>query len=311
MIQIPSRLLNDSSPPALSASLIREEVQLRCGQANSQILAVQDKSTTLSIRKEMAQMLRNVEIMAYNAARDALVTLKHMKADATDPFPPMKVSDTIRKDTHLFRMRGDSRIVNAAAWRLLASGAPALVEDISGHTVGGDSDEDSEQGTQMNKRTAPNRLSPAKRRKTNSRTGAKPNKVLKEGWIWKDDALSMPSKTNENVAEFKQKSQRQYERKHAEFWRAIRRFRRDADVWRKRADNSTSPGAVAYARMQVAMWTRVATKTASSFKDGPGAHKSWTQATSFQDLVSRIEKTREHLFGWMDELGIERAYKLW
>ncbi|KAJ7053716.1 hypothetical protein C8F01DRAFT_1064577 [Mycena amicta] len=322
IIQTPSRLLRDKSPPTLEHSLVQLEVQLRCGQANTQILAVQDKSIALSIvkssrafdyrgqggitraqrRKEMAQMLRDLEITVYNAARDALVVLGHLKADAKHPFPPMKISDTIRKDTHLFRMRGDSRIVDATAWRLLASGAPSLAEDISGHAI------------------APSHVSPAKRRKTNPGTAAKPDKVAKEGWIWKDDALSVPSETNENVAEFKKESERvqwfraeaevfrwleQYERKHAELWRVIQRFRRDAAVWTKRADQmqrNKSLGAAAYARMHAAMWARVATKAELTFKDGNGAHKSWVQAASFDDLVARIDATRDRLFEWMQEL---------
>ncbi|KAF7326033.1 CxC2 domain-containing protein [Mycena kentingensis (nom. inval.)] len=338
-IQLPSYLMQTGV--SVDPALVQHEIQLRCAQANTQIIAVRDKSITLSIvkssrgldyrgqagitrsqrRKEHAQMFRDLEITAYATARDALISLKYMAADATAPFPIMKISDTMRKDTHLFRMRGDSRLVDDGAWLLSVAGPSSLEEDISGHAGAEEAEmdwEDAEEpeaqmGTQMLKRSAPNRSrkSPRKRQKTT----AKPAKKVTEGWIWKEDALLAPSADHGRVAQFKEESLQvqwyraeaevfrwleQYERKHADMWRAATRFRYDADVWQQRSTVATSPGAAAYCRSQGAMWGRLATNAQRLFREGRGAHSRWVQATSFDDLVLRIDASRDDLLAWME-----------
>ncbi|KAJ7194996.1 hypothetical protein GGX14DRAFT_555609 [Mycena pura] len=357
ILQLPSYLCSEDALFA-DAALIDQEVKLRCAQASSQILAAQDKTITLSIVKstrgfdyrgqggktraqrsqEYALMLRDLEITVYNEARNALISLKFMARDALSPFPPMTRADTVRKDTHAFRMRGDSRVVDSfGGWAGGSELDIMTMEDISGHatkTAGEVSDGDDEDvspaqmGTQTRKRAGRGPTSPAKRRKLD--TGNK--KERKEGWIWKDDALSIPGEKNKNVAEYKRESEcvqwfraeseafrwlEQYERKHAELWRVIRRFRRDARVWDRRAEQKAQcegdhQGAVTYARMQAAKWRRLQRNAEDVFKsEARGAHKGWVQAGSFDDLVRRIDGSRDSLFQWMDDMGMERGYKHW
>ncbi|KAJ7061417.1 hypothetical protein C8F01DRAFT_1369562 [Mycena amicta] len=367
-LQFPSQISRGRGAVPIDPTAIDHEIQLRCAQANSQILAVQDKTVTMSIirssrsfdyrgqggitrakrSKEQGEMLLDLEITIYNIAREALVRLGYMAADALKPFPPMKCSDTSRKDTHLFRMRGDSRVIGADSWRLLSgnSDTTMLLEDISGHAgapEASESESDSDElsppaaGVQTRKRAGPSHRSPVKQRKTTS--GAKSRvKVQKErtdGWIWSSDALMIPGETNKNVAAFKAESERvqffraeaeffrwleQYECKHIELFRVIERFRRDAEVWRKRAEqmaskklkNPANQGAVIYARTQAAMWGRLRDRAAETFRSAEsGANSHWVTATSFEGLVEKIVASRDELLSWMDDLGMARAYKLW
>ncbi|KAJ7052995.1 hypothetical protein C8F01DRAFT_1331136 [Mycena amicta] len=349
LIQIPSYILRDGKPFPLDPQTLNEEVRLHCAQANNQIMAVQDKSMTLSIvrssrgydyrgqagitraqrSKAMAEMLRDLEITTYMDARNALICLGHMDAGADKPFPPMTPADTVRKDTHVFRMRGDSRIVKSATWSLLSTDidVTSLMEDISGHSMGeleaSDAEDSPMLGTVTKKRAAGTRTSPAKRQKT----AATPRAEKEDGWIWKPEAVSLPTETNENVAAFKAESEQvqyfrseaeafrwleQYERKNVELWRVTERFRRDSEVWKQRAEQAVEPGAVCYARHQAAMAKRLSAYARKNFQDRSlGANVDWIQATSFEDLVSRIERSRNTTFKWMDELGMERAYKSW
>ncbi|KAJ7059955.1 hypothetical protein C8F01DRAFT_1294170 [Mycena amicta] len=350
-LQFPSQISRGRGAVPIDPTAIDHEIQLRCAQANSQILAVQDKTVTMSIirssrsliivvkrSKEQGEMLLDLEITIYNIAREALVHLGYMAADALKPFPPMKCSDTSRKDTHLFRMRGDSRVIGADSWRLLSgnSDATMLLEDISGHAgapEASESESDPDElsppaaGVQTRKRAGPSHRSPVKQRKTTS--GAKSRvKVQKErtdGWIWSSDALMIPGETNKNVAAFKAESERvqffraeaeffrwleQYECKHIELFRVIERFRRDAEVWRKRAEqmaskklkNPANQGAVIYARTQAAMWGRLRDRAAETFRSAEsGANSHWVTATSFEGLVEKIAASRDELLSWMDD----------
>ncbi|KAJ7212719.1 hypothetical protein GGX14DRAFT_313533, partial [Mycena pura] len=309
LIQIPSQLLRQCSS-SVQASMTVQEIELRCGQANTQIIAVQEATISLSIirgsraydyrgqggktraqrSQEFAEMLRNLEITVYGDARDALIVLGYMLPNAKTPFPPMTIADTVRKETHLFRARGDSRVVNGSIWQPAGSIVSACYNG-------------------PHKNSAPLRRSPAKRQKKNlPAKPSKPRKERTEGWIWKEDALLLPKEANANVAAFKKESDRvqwfraeselfrwleQYELKHAELWRVIERFRREAYVWEKRAQQieesaSHRTGAIMYARMQGAMWRRLRDAAETEFKsDGTGAHRNWIQAKDFADLVHR------------------------
>ena len=99
----------------------------------------------------------------------------------------------------------------------------------------------------------------------------------------------------------------QWERKHAEMLRVWARFLRDAEVWKKRADHIESTdrrlGAVTYAREQAAMYQRLAHNAEIAFKDSKSAaHADWVAAESFDDLIMRIDASRETDFQWMDEM---------
>ncbi|KAJ7060080.1 hypothetical protein C8F01DRAFT_1370271 [Mycena amicta] len=332
-LQFPSQISRGRGAVPIDPTAIDHEIQLRWDNTR---------------KAEQGEMLLDLEITIYNIAREALVHLGYMAADALKPFPPMKRSDTSRKDTHLFRMRGDSRVIGADSWRLLSgnSDATMLLEDISGHAgapEASESESDPDElsppaaGVQTRKRAGPSHRSPVKQRKTTS--GAKSRvKVQKErtdGWIWSSDALMIPGETNKNVAAFKAESERvqffraeaeffrwleQYECKHIELFRVIERFRRAAEVWRKRAEqmaskklkNPANQGAVIYARTQAAMWGRLRDRAAETFRSAEsGANSHWVTATSFEGLVEKIAASRDELLSWMDDFGMARAYKLW
>jgi hypothetical protein len=123
----------------------------------------------------------------------------------------------------------------------------------------------------------------------------------------------------------------QYERKHAELMRVIERYRRDSVVWTGLADreekgNGGVNGVVNFARMQAAMHRRLEHNAKVIFKSvESGAHHDWVSATSFDELVTKIDGWRGVVFKWMDEMasakrasysslfitdqGIHRAYK--
>ena len=69
-----------------------------------------------------AELMKFYEMDMYNKARAALIHLGHMPKDATEPYPPMTLRDTRRKETHLHRMKGDSRLFDGTAWYLQSGG---------------------------------------------------------------------------------------------------------------------------------------------------------------------------------------------
>ncbi|KAJ6607263.1 hypothetical protein B0H10DRAFT_2228014 [Mycena sp. CBHHK59/15] len=118
------------------------EIQLRCAQADNGILAVQAACLTLSATKkarkddfrgqagvtrsqrnmQKAVLMKEFEITMYNKARTCLIHLGHMPDDATEPYPLLTARDTRRKETHLHRVTGNSRLFDGTAWYLQAGG---------------------------------------------------------------------------------------------------------------------------------------------------------------------------------------------
>jgi hypothetical protein len=99
----------------------------------------------------------------------------------------------------------------------------------------------------------------------------------------------------------------QYERKHAELMRVIERYRRDSFVWARLGDREQqdggSNGAETFARMQAAMHNRLEHNAKSIFKSADlGAHHDWVAATTFDELVTKIDRWRDVVFKWMDEM---------
>ncbi|KAJ7121817.1 hypothetical protein C8R43DRAFT_1136334 [Mycena crocata] len=140
-VQLPSYRMKHKQRLGTNAEdvKIREvEIELRCAQGNSGILAVRHASLGLSAVKrareddyrgqagvsrsarnvQKAEMAKTLEIAVYNKARAALIHLGHMTEDAVEPFPLMSHRDTRRKDTHLHRAKGDSRLFDGTAWYL-------------------------------------------------------------------------------------------------------------------------------------------------------------------------------------------------
>ncbi|KAJ7624167.1 hypothetical protein B0H17DRAFT_1340402 [Mycena rosella] len=151
-----------------------------------------------------------------------------------------------------------------------------------------------------------------------------------DGWIWLESLTRGQKLGDAKLAEYKKESDRvqwfraeaemyrwleQYERKHTELMRVIERFRRDGIVWVGLADreeqrNGGRNGAATFARMQAAMYRRLQHNAEVVFKSAEsGAHQDWASASTFDELVTKINGWRDIVFKWMDEMDIHRAYK--
>lgn len=142
-IQLPSYRMKHGQRLATSLDpqdirLRDAEIELRRTQAENGVLAVRAASLALSAVKkardldyrgqagvtrsqrnhQKAFLTKTFEIAMYNRARSALVHLGYMPCDAVEPYPPLTLRDTRRKETHLHRARGDSRLFDGTAWYL-------------------------------------------------------------------------------------------------------------------------------------------------------------------------------------------------
>ncbi|KAJ6632013.1 hypothetical protein B0H10DRAFT_2206416 [Mycena sp. CBHHK59/15] len=376
------------------AELREAEIKLRCLQADNGIIAVRGACLALSAVKkaremdyrgqngvtrsqrnrEKAELMKTYEIIMYNNARTALIHLGHMEKDAVEPYRPLSIRDTRRKETHLHRAKGDSRLFDGTAW-YLQSGLTILSATVRSRLAPGKRDEGNEDdddddarlmaGTQTLKRAGftnsqptPKRLkditpddvnvessssseaeesdaemSPTKvgKQKAGKQKAGKERKSKKkpDGWIWLESMTRDQNLSEGKLAEYKKESDRvqwfraeaemyrwleQYERKHAEGFRVIERFRRDSVVWAGLADHEEARngvnGTATFARMQAAMHSWLEHNAKVIFKSAAlGAHHDWVSATSFDELVTKIEGWRDVVFKWMDDMGIHRAYK--
>ncbi|KAJ7693111.1 hypothetical protein B0H14DRAFT_2651484 [Mycena olivaceomarginata] len=354
------------------------EIELRCTEAQSAILAVRDASLALSaVRKardldfrgqvgitrskrnlQKAELMKTFEIGMYNSSRMALIHLRHMEKDAVEPFPPLSYRDMRRKETHLSRATGDSRLFDGTAWYLQSgvtitnAATTSILSPRKGSVLSprkGESDSDEPEllaGTQSQKRTGfkrdprtPKRqresgaeMSPSKGGKAPERKKGKTKqrgKKKPDGWIWMESLMRGQHQSEEKLAAYKKENDQvqwfraeaemyhwleQYERKHTEFLRVIERYRRDSKVWvglaeREEGLNGVN-GTSTYARMEAVMRRRLAHNTEVIFKSADsGAHHDWVSATSFDEMVGKIDKWQDEVFKWMDDLGVHRVYK--
>ncbi|KAJ6546302.1 hypothetical protein B0H10DRAFT_2202842 [Mycena sp. CBHHK59/15] len=346
-IQLPSYRIKHRQRSATGdedSELRGAETQLRCAEANTGILS----------------------------DAPALVHLGYMEKEDREPYPPLSRRDTRRKETHLHRAKGDSRLFDGTAWYLqsgvtISSAAMGLGLTMS-PTKGGDEDEDEDEpqlltGTQTLKRSGFSRtqraakrfkgiapedvivqgessseaeesdvqLSPSKGKGPAEGGGKKKKHTKKakkvDGWIWMDQMTrGQKLGSDTKLAEYKKESERvqwfrveaemyrwleQYERKHAEMMRVITRFHRDSEVWDGCADrdeqlNGGVNGGVTYARMQAAMYKRLENNAKFVFKSAEsGAHHDWVSATTFDELVTKIDGWRDAVFKWMDVMGVQ------
>ncbi|KAJ6590828.1 hypothetical protein B0H10DRAFT_1960949 [Mycena sp. CBHHK59/15] len=172
-------------------------------------------------------------------------------------------------------------------------------------------------------------MSPSKqgKRKLGKERGKKAkSKKKRDGWIWLESMTQGQSMTDAKLAEYKKESDRvqcfraeaemycwleQYEHKHAELMHVIERFCRDSVVWAGMADheeerNGGLNGVVTFARMQAAMHRRLEHNAKVIFKSAEsGAHYDWVSATSFNELVTKIDRWCEVVFKWMDEMSVQ------
>ncbi|KAJ7889997.1 hypothetical protein B0H13DRAFT_2341237 [Mycena leptocephala] len=393
VIQLPLyRMKHGQWPTAPDAndqdSQLREaEIKLHCTEADSGILAVRAASLALSVAKkareqdyrgqagitrsqrnlQKAELMKTFEITMYNNARTALIHLRHMEADAVEPYRLLSHRDTRRKETHLHRAKGDSRLFNGTAWYLQSGVTISQAAVVSPVSRGEQDDEDDEpqllagiqtlkrsRGLQHNCRSkkrlrdiapedvdvhsAPSsdaeaddlETSPSKwgRRKAGKESVKKGKK--RDGWIWLESLMRGQGQSDEKLAAYTKESDRvqwfraeaemyrwleQYERKHAELFHVIGWYCRDSVVWAGQADreqqrNGGLNGKVAYGRMQAAMHRRLEHNAKVIFKSAEsGAHHDWVSATSFDELVTKIDGWRDVVFKWMDDMDIHRAYK--
>jgi hypothetical protein len=100
--------------------------------------------------------MKTFEITMYNNARTALIHLGYMEADAMEPYRPLSHRDTRRKETHLHRAKGDSRLFNGTAWYLQSGvtiSQAAVVSAPSREEEGGEDEPQLLAGTQTLKRS--------------------------------------------------------------------------------------------------------------------------------------------------------------
>ncbi|KAJ6550627.1 hypothetical protein DFH09DRAFT_1086573 [Mycena vulgaris] len=345
-------------------SRLREaEITLRCSEATSGILAVRAASLALSAIKkardldyrgqvgisrsqrnlQKAEMMKMFEICMYNRARTALVHLGHMEKEAHEPYPPLSHRDTRRKETHLHRAKGDSRLFDGTAWGRRGAEAPGGYSDAEAlrspratkrlkDIAPEDVEMQSSSSSEAEDSNSDVGMSPSAKRKQKQamkvRGKKKPRKS--DGWIWLESLTSGQNLGNDKIAEYKRESDRvqwfraeaemyrwleRYERKYAELMRVIKRYRRDGEVWARIGDreeerNGGVNGAATFARMQAAMFKRLEHNANVIFKSAEsGAHHDWASAATFDELVIKIDGWRDVVFKWMDDMGIHRAYK--
>ncbi|KAJ7118287.1 hypothetical protein C8R44DRAFT_923525 [Mycena epipterygia] len=394
-IQLPSYRMKHRQRSATSASeedskLREAEIKLRCTEVQNGILAVQAASLALSAVKkardldyrgqagvtrsqrnlQKAELMKTFEITIYNRARDALIHLGHIAKDSVEPYPPLTHRDTRRKETHLHRAKGDSRLFDGTAWYLQSGvtiSRAAVASTLDPSKGEGDTEDDEPRllaGTQTLKRSGftkssrePKRLkdiapdnvvmesseaedsdtemSPSKKAKRRGKQKQKQKAKKSDGWIWEWFEQVTRARyvgDNKKLAEYRREILatrvqwfraeaemyrwlEQYERKHAELMRVIERYRRDHMVWAALGDREEQRigavnGAATFARMQAAMYNRLEHNARVIFKSAEsGAHHDWVTATTFDEMVTKIDKWRDAVFKWMDGMDIHRAYK--
>ncbi|KAJ7823370.1 hypothetical protein B0H13DRAFT_1659075 [Mycena leptocephala] len=277
---------------------------------------------------QKAELMKTFEITMYNNARTALIHLGHMEADAVEPYRPLSHRDTRRKETHLHCAKGDSRLFNGTAWYLqsgvtisqaaVVSAVKKRLRDIAPDDV------DVHSAPSSDAEADDLETSPSKRGKRKAgKEGVKKGKK-RDGWIWLESLMRGQGQSDEKLGAYKKESDdrvqwfraeaemyrwlEQYERKHAELFRVIGRYHRDSVVWAGQADreqerNGGLNGKVAYGRMQAAMHRRLEHNAKVIFKSAEsGAHHDWVSATSFDELVTKIDGWRDVVFKWMDDM---------
>ncbi|KAJ7855353.1 hypothetical protein B0H13DRAFT_2357972 [Mycena leptocephala] len=269
-IQMPSYCMKRGQWPTTSNdandqdSQLREaEIKLRCMEADSGILTVRAALLALSaVRKareqdyrgqagitrsqrnlQKAELMKTFEITMYNNARTTLIHLGYMEADAMEPYQPLSLRDTRRKETHLHRAKGDSRLFNGTAWYLQSGvtiSQAAVVSAPLREKEGGEDEPQLLAGTQTLKRSggfqhnqrsqkrlkdiAPDNvdvqsapssdaedndleMSPSKQgRRKGGKESVKKGKSKKkqDGWIWLESLMRGQGQSDEKLAAYKQ-----------------------------------------------------------------------------------------------------------
>ncbi|KAJ7814908.1 hypothetical protein B0H14DRAFT_2603838 [Mycena olivaceomarginata] len=106
----------------------------------------------------------------------------------------------------------------------------------------------------------------------------------------------------------------QYEWKHAELLRVIRRYRHNGKVWAGLAEREEGLNGVngmsTYAHMEAEMCWQLVHNAEVIFKSADlGAYHDWVSATSFDEMMGKIDKWGDEVFKWMDGLALEGLLK--
>jgi hypothetical protein len=185
-IQLPSYRMRHGQRAATGVGVSVEdtelweaEIKLRCGEANSGILAVRAASLALSTVKkardldyrgqagitrsqrnlQKAELMKTFVITMYNRVRTALIHLGHMAKDAVESYALLTHRDTWRKEMHLHHAKGDSRLFDGTAWYLQSgvtisrAAVASAASPKSGEEDGEDNEPQLPAGTQTLKRS--------------------------------------------------------------------------------------------------------------------------------------------------------------
>ncbi|KAJ7810694.1 hypothetical protein B0H14DRAFT_3480369 [Mycena olivaceomarginata] len=335
---------DDQRPAAMmtkpESELRDAEIELRCTEAQSAILAVRDASLALSaVRKardldfrgqvgitrskrnlQKAELMKTFEIGMYNSSRDSRLF------DGTAWYLQSGMTITNTATTSILSPRKGSLLAGTQSRKRTSfkrdPRTPKHLRDIAPEGVGVESSAE-ESGAEMSPSKG-GKAPEGKKGKTKERGKKKP-----DGWIWMESLMWGQHQSEEKLAAYKKESDQvqwfqaeaemyrwleQYEQKHTEFLRVIERYRRDGKVWVGLAEHKEGlngvNGTSTYARMEAAMRRRLAHNAEVIFKSAnSGAHHDWVSATSFDEMVGKIDKWRDKVFKWMDDLGVHRAYK--
>ncbi|KAJ6448174.1 hypothetical protein C8R47DRAFT_1085076 [Mycena vitilis] len=143
-----------------------------------------------------------------------------------------------------------------------------------------------------------------------------------DGWIWLESMVRGQNLGEGQLAKYKKESDKvqwhraeaemyrwleAYERKHAEGFRVREKFRRESEVWTKSADREEARsggvnGSSTFCRMQATTYDRLRHNADVIFKSATlGAHHDWVSATSFDELLVKMDKWRDvgvQMDGW-------------
>ncbi|KAJ7046076.1 hypothetical protein C8F04DRAFT_1248344 [Mycena alexandri] len=352
-VQLPSyrmahgHKLSSGGPDAVAQStqLRESEIQLRCMAAQNGILAVRDTSVALSARNlQKAEMMKTFEIAMYNNAWTALIHLGYMEKDAVEPFPAMTPKDTRRKETHLHRATGDSRLFDGTAWYLQSGVTISRTAVSSTLSPGGERDSDVDKpqllvGTQTLKRSgfkqgqrtlkrlkdiAPDDVEVVSSEGSDSEQGSpsKPggqgkgvkkgkSKKKPDGWIWLESLMRGQAVSDEKVAAYKAESEQvQWFRVEAEMYRWLEQYEhKHAELMQ----------VIERYRCDSVVWTGLGDREQQASGGLNGAvtyarmqaamYKQLAYNVTFDELITKVDTWRDVVFEWMDHMGIHRAYK--
>ncbi|KAJ6629042.1 hypothetical protein B0H10DRAFT_2208970 [Mycena sp. CBHHK59/15] len=284
-IQLPSYRMRHGQRPAPGVEINNEdsrlreaEIKLRCTEADSGILAVRAASLGLLVVKkardldyrgqagitrsqrntQKAELMKTFEITMYNRARAALIYLGYMAKDAVEPYWPLTERDTRRKETHLHRAKGDSRLFDGTAW-YLQSGVTISHAAVGSRVSVRNREQEGEEeepellaGTQTLKRSgfkssqrtpkslrdiAPDDVevesASASEEENSDGEMSRSKRVQKrkakkpDGWIWMESLVRGQKLSDTKVAEYKKESDKvQWFRAEAEMYRRLEQHER-------------------------------------------------------------------------------------